>query len=463
MKRTEIKEIFKNVGVAPKSDPKKEITVCGWVRNYRDSKTVAFLELNDGSTLPHMQVVIDKEKFAHAEEFFPSSTALRIVGTLAANDKCPGGVELNAKTVEILGKSSHTEFPIQKGMSLDVLRTMPHLRPRTNTFNAMFRVRSVLSYAIHKFYNERGYIMAHAPIITGGDAEGAGEMFKLTTIGFSTKFKSEEEYNKADFFGREAGLTVSGQMEAEVLAMSHGKVYTFGPTFRAEPSQTTKHAAEFWMVEPEIAFATLPDVIELAQDFVKYITKYTLENASEEIDFFTKHFDATLRGRLEELVKAPFKTIEYKDALEVLIKSGRKFEQKVEWGLDLATEHERYLAEVWAKGPVFVTHYPREIKAFYMKQSEDGKTVACTDLLIPGIGELIGGSQREEDYDKLITEIKRRKMKMTDYEHYLALRKFGTCPHGGFGLGFERMLMYVTGIGNIRDTILYPRAKGELR
>ena len=460
MKHIDLKQI-----VCDKSYIGKTVDVCGWVRTSRDSKNVAFAELNDGSMLEHVQVVFDKAVFANADEL---SAMLSLGAALAVTGKVERGmknesVEILAEKATLLGGSDST-YPLQKKRhTMEFLRTIPHLRVRTNTFNAVFRVRSELSYAIHKFFHENGDYYVHSPIITGSDCEGAGEVFKVTTIGYDPSVKSEDEYNKKDFFGRPAGLTVSGQLEGEVMATALGKIYTFGPTFRAENSNTPRHAAEFWQIEPEVAFADIDDIIGIATDMIKSIIAHLLEHCAAELKFFDERFEPGLIKKLQHVVDSEFARIDYKDAIEVLKKSGKTFVYPVEWGLDLQTEHERYLTDEYFKKPVFVVNYPRAIKSFYMKQNPDGVTVAATDLLVPGVGEIIGCSEREADYDKLLAEIKSRGMKLSDYANYLDLRKFGTVPHSGFGLGLERMMMYVTGMSNIRDTVEFPRTKDELR
>ncbi|MCH5165279.1 MAG: asparagine--tRNA ligase [Clostridiales bacterium] len=442
----------------------KKVAVCGWVRTSRDSKNVAFVELNDGSELSHMQIVFDKAVFDDKmlAPLLALGAALKVEGTVERGMK-DESVEIRAESAELLG-GSDTTYPLQKKRhTMEFLRTIPHLRVRTNTFNAVFRVRSELSYAIHEFFHKNGYYYVHSPIITGSDCEGAGEVFKVTTIGYNPEIKSEEEYNKNDFFGRSAGLTVSGQLEGEVMATALGKIYTFGPTFRAENSNTPRHAAEFWQVEPEVAFADIDDIIGIATDMIKSIIAHLLEHCAPELKFFDERFENGLIAKLRHVVESDFARIDYTDAIEVLKKSGKQFVYPVEWGLDLQTEHERYLTDEYFKKPVFVVNYPRKIKSFYMKQNADGKTVAATDLLVPGVGEIIGCSEREADYDKLLKEIKDRGMKLSDYANYLDLRKFGTVPHSGFGLGLERMLMYVTGMANIRDVIEFPRTKDDLK
>lgn len=442
----------------------KTVTVCGWVRTSRDSKNVAFVELNDGSALEHTQIVFDKAEFSDEElgGYLALGAAVSVVGTVERGLK-EESVEIRASRAELLGASDPT-YPLQKKRhTMEFLRTIPHLRVRTNTFNAVFRVRSALSYAIHEYFHRNGYYYVHSPIITGSDCEGAGEVFKVTTVGYAPTVKSEDEYNKKDFFGRPAGLTVSGQLEGEVMATALGKIYTFGPTFRAENSNTPRHAAEFWQIEPEVAFADIDDIIGIATDMIKSITQYLLDNCKKELEFFDARFENGLIAKLKNVAESEFARVDYADAVEILKKSGKTFVYPVEWGLDLQTEHERYLTDEHFKKPVFVVNYPKKIKAFYMKQNPDGKTVAATDLLVPGVGEIIGCSERENDYGKLLAEIEARGMKLSDYANYLDLRKYGSVPHSGFGLGLERMLMYVTGMTNIRDTIEFPRTKDELR
>ncbi len=440
----------------------KVVQVAGWVRTARDSKTMAFLAINDGTSLKHLQIVIDKEKFSDTS-FVKGGISVLCEGEVVPAMK-EGDVEINATSVEVLGDCP-SDYPLQKKYhSMEFLRTIPHLRPRTNTFNAMLRVRSKLSFAIHRFFQENGYTYIHTPIITGSDCEGAGEIFHVTTQGYRDAMaeKDEENYILNDFFKRKAGLTVSGQLEGEVAAMAMGKIYTFGPTFRAENSNTPRHAAEFWQVEPEVAFAKLPDIINIAQSMIKYIIKAVMDECKEEIAFFEKAFEAGLREKLQKVVDSEFVVLDYSKAIDILKESGVKFNYPVEWGLDLQSEHERYITEQVFNKPVFVINYPKKIKSFYMKQNDDGLTVAATDLLVPGVGEIIGCSEREADYDKLKQAMVDRGMNLDDYTGYLDLRKYGSVPHSGFGLGLERILMYVTGIGNIRDVQLYARTAGDL-
>lgn len=458
MKHTDIKEIFQNEAFIG-----TEATVCGWVRTARDSKNVAFLALNDGTTLNHLQIVIDKNKDIDVSpEAMKLGASLKVIGEVVKNIN-NGTAEINAKEITVLGKCPG-DYPLQKKFQkLETLREMPHIRVRTNTFNAVFRVRSVVAAAIHRFFQERGYVYINTPLITGSDCEGAGEMFQVTTIGYSQDYKNEEEYYAADFFGKRAGLSVSGQLEGEVAAMGLGKIYTFGPSFRAENSNTQRHVAEFWHVEPEIAFCELPDLIEIAEDMIKYIIKDYMEKCPEELAFFEQRFEKGLTEKLLSVVNNDFAIVDYTDAIDILKKADVKFEFPVEWGCDLQSEHERYITEKVYNKPVFLINYPKGIKSFYMKQNPDGKTVAATDLLVPGVGEIIGGSEREADYDKLLAAMKEKGMSTEGYDFYLDLRKFGSVPHAGFGLGFERMIMYVTGMANIRDVILYPRTVGNIK
>ena len=440
----------------------KEVTVCGWVRTSRDSKNMAFIELNDGTSLKHMQIVIDKAVMDSAP-FMKLGSSLKVTGTLVPSAVKQGGVEINASAIELLGECP-PEYPLQKKRhTLEYLRTMPHLRVRTNTFNAVFRVRSIIASAIHEFFQSRHFVYVNTPIITGSDCEGAGEMFQVTTNGYTEEYKNKEDYYANDFFGCKAGLSVSGQLEGEVAAMAFGKIYTFGPSFRAENSNTPRHVAEFWHVEPEVAFAELPDIIEIAEDMIKHIINTVLEKCPDELAFFEQHFEKGLREKLETVASQDFGILDYTDAIELLKNADADFQYPVEWGCDLQTEHERYITEQAFKKPVFVTNYPKDIKSFYMKQNPDGKTVAATDLLVPGVGEIIGCSEREADLEKLLAAMQAKGMTTDEYEDYLDLRRFGSVPHSGFGLGFERMIMYVTGISNIRDVILYPRTVGCVR
>ena len=452
----EIKQLYRNKD----EYIDKKVKVAGWIRTSRMSKNFGFIELNDGSFFKNMQIVID-EKLENFKEVgkLPISTSLLIEGTLVATQNAKQPVEIQATKIVVEGESDNS-YPLQKKRhTVEYLRTIAHLRPRSNMFSAAFRVRSVAAYAIHKFFQDRNFVYAHSPIITGSDCEGAGEMFRLTTLDLNDVPKTEDgkvDYSQ-DFFGKEANLTVSGQLNAEIMALAFRNVYTFGPTFRAENSYTGRHASEFWMIEPEIAFADLEDNMELAEDMIKYIINYVLENCPEEMEFFNSFVDKGLLERLHKIVNSEFTRITYTKAIELLLESGQKFEYPVEWGCDLQTEHERYITEQIFNAPVFVTDYPKEIKAFYMRMNEDGKTVRAMDLLVPGVGEIIGGSQREERYDLLMDRIKECGLNEEDYWWYLELRKYGTATHSGFGLGFERIIMYLTGISNIRDVIPFPR------
>ena len=456
MKKLVIKDLYKNTN----EYANKEVTLEGWVRTIRDSKTFGFIELNDGSFFKNVQIVFsDKlENFAEIAKLSISSS-IKVTGTFVITENAKQPFEIQASNIEILNLCD-LEYPLQKKRhSFEYLRTISHLRPRTNTFNAVFRVRSVFAYAIHKFFQERGFVYVHTPILTSSDAEGAGEMFNVNSFDLANVPKTEDgqvDYSK-DFFGKPAHLTVSGQLNVETYATAFRNVYTFGPTFRAENSNTVKHAAEFWMIEPEICFADLNDDMDLAEEMLKYTFSYVLENCKEEMEFFNNFVDKGLLERLNNVIHSDFARISYTDAIKELEKANDKFEFKVSWGVDLQTEHERYLCEQVFQKPVFVTDYPMDIKAFYMKQNPDGKTVAAADLLAPGIGEIIGGSQREEDYDKLVTRMKELNMDIDSYNWYLDLRKYGSCDHAGFGLGFERAIMYLTGMQNIRDVIPFPR------
>ena len=440
------------------------ITVGGWVRNNRDSKTFGFLNLSDGTFFKLLQVVYHDEMenfdtIAHLN----IGAAVVVTGKLVLTPDAKQPFEIQADSIAIEGDST-PDYPIQnKRHTMEYLRTIPHLRPRTNMFQAAFRVRSLAAYAIHKFFQDRDFVYVHTPIITGSDAEGAGEMFQVTTLPLADVPKTEEgavDYTH-DFFGKMTNLTVSGQLQGETFAQAFGKIYTFGPTFRAENSNTTRHAAEFWMIEPEIAFADLQDDMELAEDMLKFVINYVMEHAPEEMAFFNQFVDKGLIERLTHVANSDFGRITYTDAIKELEKHNDKFAYKVFWGCDLQTEHERFLTEEIFKKPVFVTDYPKEIKAFYMKLNEDGKTVAAMDCLVPGIGEIIGGSQREDDYEKLLQRIRESGMKEETYDYYLDLRKYGSTRHAGFGLGFERAVMYLTGIGNIRDVLPFPRTVGN--
>lgn len=438
----------------------KEVEVGGWIKNSRFSKNVGFIELNDGTFFNPVQIVVgkDNEDFEKSEKLKLSS-AIIVIGKLVLTPNSKQPFEIQAEKIIVEGESTD-DYPLQKKRhTFEFLRTILHLRPRTNTFNAVFRVRSRLAFAIHKFFNERGFVYVHTPIITGSDAEGAGEMFRVTTLDLDNIPKDDDgnvDFSQ-DFFSKSTNLTVSGQLQAEAYALAFRNVYTFGPTFRSEHSNTPRHAAEFWMMEPEICFADLDDVCNLAEDMVRYIIKDVMENCEEEIKFFNSFVDKNLIERLTKVANKSFKKLTYTEAVEILQKSGEKFEYPVEWGMDLQTEHEKYLSEKVVDGPVFVTDYPKEIKAFYMRLNDDNKTVAATDLLVPGIGELIGGSQREERYELLDKKMDELGFNKEEYKWYLDLRKYGGVKHGGFGLGFERMVMYMTGVDNVRDVALYPR------
>ncbi len=456
MEKLVIKDLFKT----PEDFYSKDITISGWIRTVRDSKTLGFLELNDGSFLKNIQIVFDNN-LSNFDEIckLTISSSIVVTGTFVKTENAKQEFEMHAKNIKIINISD-SEYPLQKKRhSFEYLRTISHLRPRTNTFNAVFRVRSVLAYAIHKFFQERGFVYVNTPLITGSDCEGAGEMFNVNSFDLNNVPKTDDDkvdFSK-DFFGKPAHLTVSGQLDVETYAFAFRNVYTFGPTFRAENSNTVKHAAEFWMIEPEICFADLKDDMDLAEDMLKYIIKYVLENCSEEMEFFNNFIDKTLLERLNNVINSDFGRISYTDAITELEKHNDEFEFKVSWGIDLQTEHERYLSEKIFKKPVFVTDYPAEIKAFYMKQNPDGKTVAATDLLAPGIGEIIGGSQREDNLDILKEKISKFGLDEKEYWWYEDLRRYGSAPHSGFGLGFERAIMYVTGMQNIRDVIPFPR------
>jgi asparaginyl-tRNA synthetase len=438
----------------------KQIRINGWVRTVRASKNFGFIELNDGSFFANLQVVFE-ENLSNFKEIakLVTGSAIRVEGELVESPGAKQPFELKARHIVVEG-ASVPDYPLQKKRhSFEYLRTIAHLRPRTNTFSAVFRLRSIMAYAIHKFFQERGFVYVHTPIITGSDAEGAGEMFRVTTLDFNDLPRNERgtvDFTK-DFFGRETNLTVSGQLEVEAYCMAFNKVYTFGPTFRAENSNTPRHAAEFWMIEPEIAFAGLQDNMRLAEDMMKYVIGYALENAPEEMKFFNNFIDKSLLNRLENILKSDFGHITYSEAIDILQQSGENFAYPVAWGHDLQTEHERYLTEKHFQKPVFVTDYPREIKAFYMRMNDDRKTVAAMDLLVPGVGEIIGGSQREERIDYLEKRMAELGLDKEEYRWYLDIRKYGGTKHAGFGLGFERLIMYLTGMSNIRDVIAFPR------
>ena len=458
-KTIEIRKLFED-----SSYQGKEVTVAGWVRSIRDSKSFGFMVLSDGTCFNTLQVVFHDtmENFEEVRHL-NGGAAVIVRGELVATPDAQQPFEIQAKSVDIEGEST-PDYPLQKKRhSMEFLRTMPHLRPRTNTFQAVFRIRSLAAYAIHKFFQERDFVYVHTPIITGSDAEGAGEMFQVTTLDPGNAPRNEAgevDYSK-DFFGKLTSLTVSGQLNGETYAQAFRNIYTFGPTFRAENSNTARHAAEFWMIEPEIAFADLEDDMKLAEDMIKFIINYVLEKAPEEMAFLNKFVDKELIERLTHVANSDFGHVTYTEAIELLEKADVKFEYPVSWGVDLQTEHERYLTEQVFKKPVFVTDYPKEIKAFYMKQNDDGKTVAAMDCLVPGIGEIIGGSQREDDFDKLMNRIKELGMEEETYDFYMDLRKYGSTRHAGFGLGFERCIMYLTGMSNIRDVLPFPRTVGN--
>ena len=441
------------------------VTVGGWARTIRDMKTFGFIELNDGSCFKNLQVVMSAEELDNYKDIAGQNVgaALIVTGTVVLTPGAKQPLEVKAASIEVEGKST-PDYPLQKKRhSVEFLRTIQHLRPRTNLFSATFRVRSVAAWAVHDFFQSRGFVYANTPIITGSDCEGAGEMFQVTTLDLENPPRLEDgsvDYSQ-DFFGKKTSLTVSGQLNAENFAMAFGNVYTFGPTFRAENSNTARHAAEFWMIEPEMAFADLNDYMNTAEAMIKYIIKTVLEKCPDEINFFNSFVDKGLKERLEHVANADFGRVSYTEAVEMLKLHNDEFDYKVEWGTDLQTEHERYLTEQVFKRPVFVTDYPKEIKAFYMRQNDDGKTVAAADCLVPGIGEIIGGSQREERIDILEERIKELGMNPEDYWWYCDLRRYGSCRHAGYGLGFERMVMYLTGISNIRDVELHPRTVGN--
>jgi asparaginyl-tRNA synthetase len=441
------------------------VTVMGWARTIRDMKTFGFIELNDGSCLKNLQVVMDAGLLDNYKEITSQNVgaALIVRGEVVLTPEAKQPLEVKAASIEVEGPST-PDYPLQKKRhSVEYLRTIQHLRPRTNLFSAAFRVRSVAAHAVHCFFQDRGFVYVHTPLITGSDCEGAGEMFQVTTLDLNNPPRTQDgqvDYSK-DFFGKQTSLTVSGQLNAENFAMAFGNVYTFGPTFRAENSNTQRHAAEFWMIEPEMAFADLSDYMDNAEAMIKYVIRTVLEKCPDEIAFFNSFVDKGLKERLEHVASSDFGRVSYTEAVEILKKNNDKFDFKVEWGVDLQTEHERYLTEQVYQRPVFVTDYPKEIKAFYMRLNDDGKTVAAADCLVPGIGEIIGGSQREERYQILEARMKELSMDPHDYWWYLDLRRFGSCRHAGYGLGFERMVMYLTGINNIRDTLPHPRTVGN--
>ncbi|NLY10003.1 MAG: asparagine--tRNA ligase [Tissierellia bacterium] len=458
--RVAVKKLFS----LPEEYTGKEVIVEGWIRTARSSKNVGFIELNDGSCFKNMQIVYEDSLINFAEiSKLPISSAIIVKGVVVSSPGEKQSIEIKAKQILVEGVSNQ-DYPLQKKRhTLEYLRTIAHLRPRSNTFSAVFRLRSVVAFAIHEFFQGRDFVYCHSPIITGSDAEGAGEMFHVTSLDLSDVPMTEDgkvDYSE-DFFEKETNLTVSGQLEAEVFAQAFRNTYTFGPTFRAENSNTSRHAAEFWMIEPEIAFAELKDVMQLAEDMMRHIVKAVLEKCPDELEFFNRFVDQELLERLNAIVASPFARMTYTEAIDVLLESGKEFQYPVEWGMDLQTEHERFLCEEIIKGPVFVTDYPKDIKAFYMRLNEDKKTVAATDLLVPGVGEIIGGSQREEREDVLRQRMEDMGLDRENYWWYLELRKYGTTHHGGYGLGFERAIMYLTGISNIRDVIPFPRTVGS--
>ena len=461
MKRELIKQIYD----APEAFGGKTVTLGGWVRNLRDSKAFGFIDLNDGSCFKSIQVVFEREVVANYDEIASMNVgaALVVTGEIALTPEAKQPFELKAQKIEVEGTST-PDYPLQpKRHTVEFLREQAYLRPRTNLFSAVFRVRSEVAYAIHSFFNQRGFVYVHTPIVTGSDCEGAGEMFRVTTLDMDNPPRLEDgsiDYSQ-DFFGKSANLTVSGQLEGETYAMAFGNIYTFGPTFRAENSNTARHAAEFWMIEPEIAFADLNDNMQLAWDMIKYIVNHVMDKCAQELEFFNKFVDKELLNRLNALKNADYAKVTYTEAIDVLLKSGAEFKYPVYWGVDLQTEHERYLTEQVYKMPIFLVDYPKDIKAFYMRLNDDGKTVAAMDLLVPGVGEIIGGSQREERLDVLKSRMAELDLKEEDYWWYLNLRKYGGTKHAGYGLGFERIIMYLTGVSNIRDVIPYPRTVGN--
>ncbi|MDR2449231.1 MAG: asparagine--tRNA ligase [Prevotellaceae bacterium] len=452
--RIKIIELFKSAtGVV--------VTVKGWVRSKRGNKQIAFIALNDGSTIHNIQVVVDLNKIPEEQlKTVTTGACLRVTGTLVESLGSGQPVEIQAGEIEVYGTADADTYPLQKkGHTLEFLRDVAHLRPRTNTFGAILRIRHAMAFAIHHYFNEQGFYYIHTPLITASDAEGAGAMFHVTTLDINHPPKNEQgaiDYTQ-DFFGRETSLTVSGQLEGELCAMALGQIYTFGPTFRAENSNTPRHLAEFWMIEPEMAFYNISDNMDLAEDFIKYLVRYALEHCADDLKFLNDMYDKELLERLQGVCNTGFERLSYTEGVDILLKSGQKFEFPVSWGVDLQSEHERYLVEKHFKRPVILTDYPKQIKAFYMKQNDDGKTVRAMDVLFPKIGEIIGGSQREEDYNKLLARINEDKMEIDSLWWYLDTRRFGSAEHSGFGLGFERLLLFVTGMTNIRDVIPFPR------
>lgn len=452
--RTKIKDLLQ---MTPES---QEVTVKGWVRTKRENKAIAFIAVNDGSIVHNIQVVIDVPNFnAEILKNITTGACIRVTGDLVESKGSGQPVEILARDIEIYGTAG-SDYPLQKkGHSLEFLREIAHLRPRTNTFGAIYRMRNAMAFAIHKYFNEKGFVYVHTPIITGSDCEGAGEMFNVTTMDIANPARTEEgcvDYSK-DFFGKPCSLTVSGQLEGELAALALSEIYTFGPTFRAENSNTPRHLAEFWMIEPEMAFYDIKDNMDLAEDFLKYLVRYALDNCQSDLEFLNNMFDKELIDRLHFILENDFQRLTYTEAIDILEKSGQKFEFPVSWGVDLQSEHERYLVEKHFKRPVILTDYPKEIKSFYMKLNDDGKTVRAMDVLFPKIGEIIGGSEREADYDKLMKMIEEKHVPHKDVWWYLDTRRYGSAPHSGFGLGFERLLLFVTGMANIRDVIPFPR------
>lgn len=458
----EIKDCFRRT----KELDGREIELAGWIRRSRFSKNVGFLMISDGSFFKSLQAVVEKDldKFEEVSHY-PINSSVSIRGILKYTPDAQQEMELVVKEIDLLNACAE-DYPLQnKRQTMEFLRNYPHLRPRTNTFQSVFRVRSEIAYAIHEFFHDRNFVYIHTPLITASDAEGAGEMFQVTSLDLDNLPRDEKgkvDYSE-DFFGKEANLTVSGQLELEAFALSHRMVYTFGPTFRAEHSNTTRHAAEFWMIEPEVAFCDLDELMDLAEDMTKHILNRVMERLPEEMEFFNSWIDKGLIERLDAVRKADFARMTYSQAIEILMNENDRFEFPVEWGSDLQSEHERYLTEKIVKGPLFVTNYPKDIKSFYMRLNDDGKTVACCDMLVPGVGELIGGSQREERFDKLIEMMNEKGINTGDYKWYTDLARYGGCKHSGYGLGFERMVMYMTGMGNIRDVLPYPRTFKSMR
>ena len=460
MKRIEIRDLYK----AYQGYADKQVTLCGWARTVRDSKNIAFIELNDGA-FKSVQIVVEREKVKNYDDIVKENvgTSFVVSGRVVVTPDAPQPFEINAKSVEIMG-SCALDYPLQKKRhTVEFLRTIPTIRARGNLFNAVYRIRSVAAFAIHKFFNERNFVYIHTPIITANDCEGAGEMFQVTTLELDNlPLKDGKVDYSQDFFGKKVALTVSGQIHEEPLTHAFGKTYTFGPTFRAENSNTSRHAAEFWMMEPEICFCDIDELMDNEEELVKYVIKYVMTECADELAFLNKFVDQGLLERLQNVVSNDFVRLDYTKAIELLQKSGQKFVFPVKWGIDLQSEHERYLTEDVYKKPVFLKNYPKEIKAFYMRQNDDGKTVAAVDLLVPGIGELIGGSQREERLEKLLKRIDELGLKREDYDWYIDTRRFGTTVHSGYGVGFERLVMYLTGVANIRDVEIFPRTVGSI-